>query len=75
MLKLKRALYGLKQAPRAWFSNIDKYFMKNEFEKSKSEQTLYVKKKGAHILIISLYVDDIIHTEIMKRRCKKSKRI
>ena len=59
---MKKALYGLKQAPRAWYSQIDKYFLQNEFEKSKSEPTLYVKKRGTHILIVALYVDDLIYT-------------
>ena len=31
--KLKKALYGLKQAPRAWYSHIEAYFMKEDFEK------------------------------------------
>lgn len=61
--KLNKALYGLKQAPRAWFSRIESYFLKEGFEKSDSEQTLFTKvnKQGKH-LIISLYVDDLIYT-------------
>ena len=31
--KLRRALYGLKQAPRAWYSRIERYFVKEGFEK------------------------------------------
>ena len=38
--KLKKALYGLKQAPRAWYSEIDAYFTKRGFQRSKSEPTL-----------------------------------
>jgi hypothetical protein len=61
--RLKKALYGLKQAPRAWYSNIDNYFMKKGFEKSKNEPTLYVKRQGmVDILIVALYVDDLIFT-------------
>lgn len=41
--KLKKTLYGLKQAPRAWYSEIDSYFLKTGFERSKSEPTLYVR--------------------------------
>ena len=32
------------------------------FCKSGSESTLYVKKKGVEVLIISLYVDDMLIT-------------
>lgn len=61
--RLKKALYGLKQAPRAWFSRIESYFLKEGFERSHSEQTLFTKtnKKGK-LLIVSLYVDDLIYT-------------
>ncbi|KAJ9559214.1 hypothetical protein OSB04_013828 [Centaurea solstitialis] len=61
--KLRKALYGLKQAPRAWFSRIETYFIKEGFEKSKNEQTLFIKKNSkGNILIISIYVDDLIYT-------------
>ncbi|KAL0449217.1 UNVERIFIED_CONTAM: Retrovirus-related Pol polyprotein from transposon RE1 [Sesamum latifolium] len=60
--KLKKALYGLKQAPRAWYKEIDTYFIRSDFERSKSEATLYVKKEGHDILIACLYADDLIFT-------------
>ncbi|CAL8131469.1 unnamed protein product [Prunus armeniaca] len=60
--KLKKALYGLKQAPRTWYVDIVKYFLQSGFQKSQSEPTLYILKKGASILIVSLYVDDLIFT-------------
>ena len=60
--RLLKALYGLKQSPRAWYKEIDKYFMKNGFQRSKNEATLYVKKQGSKILIACLYVDDLIVT-------------
>lgn len=60
--KLQKALYGLKQAPRAWFSRIESYFIKEGFESSPSEQTLFVKRKGGKILIVSIYVDDLLFT-------------
>ena len=63
MCKLKKALYGLKQAPEAWYSQIDGYFLKMGFSKSKSEPTLYVKHQGqSNILIVALYVDDLVFT-------------
>jgi hypothetical protein len=61
--KLHKALYGLKQAPRAWYSKIEKYFIKEGFVKCPHEATLFVKNDDRqNWLIISLYVDDLIFT-------------
>ncbi|KAK2442007.1 putative mitochondrial protein [Trifolium repens] len=60
--KLRKALYGLKQAPRAWYSKIEAYFAKENFIKCPHEHTLFVKKDGEKVLIVSLYVDDLIFT-------------
>jgi len=38
--RLKKELYRLKQEPRAWYNNINNYFMKKGFEKSKNDPTL-----------------------------------
>ncbi|KAL6227016.1 hypothetical protein ACLB2K_000975 [Fragaria x ananassa] len=59
---LQKALYGLKQAPRAWFSRIESYFLKEGFKSSPSEQTLFIKKVGGKIFIVSIYVDDLMFT-------------
>ncbi|ESR62166.1 hypothetical protein CICLE_v10018259mg, partial [Citrus x clementina] len=59
--RLRKALYGLKQAPRAWNSRIDRYFIKNGFDRSSSKPSLYVKKEGTDFLIVCLYVDDLIY--------------
>lgn len=58
--RLRKALYGLKQAPRAWFSRIESYFMKEGFQKSNYDHTLFFKKTKDKILVVSLYVDDLI---------------
>lgn len=61
--KLKKALYGLKQAPRAWFNRIEGYFIKEGFERSSCEHTLFTKREEKNkILIVSLYVDDLVFT-------------
>ena len=52
--RLKKALYGLKHAPRAWHSKIEAYFIREGFEKCFSEHTLFTKKEGGNILIVSL---------------------
>eukprot|EP00253_Pinus_taeda_P032734 PITA_32734 len=62
--QLRKALYGLKQAPRAWYNRIDAYLFDNGFEKSDSEPTLCIKECEDKILIVVLYVDDLIFTEV-----------
>lgn len=61
--KLHKALYGLKQASRAWFSRFEGYFIKEGFQRSCSEQTLFIKKgREGSILVVSVYVDDLLFT-------------
>jgi hypothetical protein len=61
--RLKKALYGLKQDPRSWYSHIYSYFLKNVFNRSNNEPTLYTKRdQKGNILIICIYVDDMIYT-------------
>lgn len=60
--KLKKALYGLKQAPRQWYSKIDSHLLELGFQRSPSENTLYVLKSGCDVVIVSLYVDDLLVT-------------
>ena len=40
--KLIKALYGLKQAPRAWYAKMDEFLKKVGFQRSESDDTLYV---------------------------------
>ena len=42
--KLIKALYGLKQAPRAWYAKMDEYLKKVGFQRSESDDTLYVRQ-------------------------------
>jgi len=72
--RLKKALYGLKQAPRAWFSKIESYFVKEGFERSTSEHTLFTKKEGeTSVLFVNLYVDDLIYTGNSKQMLEEFK--
>lgn len=74
--KLDKALYGLKQAPRAWFSRIEDYFIKEGFEKSQNEETLFQKSNDrGNTLFVSIYMDDLIYTgndESMMKNFKTS---
>lgn len=71
--KQKKALYGLKQAPRAWFSRIEAYFLRENFERCPSEHTLFTKSKEGKFIIVSLYVDDLIFSGNDKSFCDEFK--
>ncbi|GJX46166.1 retrovirus-related pol polyprotein from transposon TNT 1-94 [Tanacetum coccineum] len=57
---LDKALYGLKQAPRAWYDVLSKFLIDSGFLKGSIDPTLFIKKKGKHIMLIQIYVDNII---------------
>ena len=52
----------MKQTPRAWYNEIDTYFLKNNFQRIKSEATLYVKKEHDSIIIVCRNIDDLLFT-------------
>nr|GEX99152.1 uncharacterized mitochondrial protein AtMg00810-like [Tanacetum cinerariifolium] len=56
---LDKALYGLKQAPHECF------------QKGSIDTTLFIKKKGKHIMLIQIYVDDIIFGSTNLKYCTK----
>ena len=58
---LLKAIYGLKQAPRQWYAKIDDFFVQTlGMERNPADDCVYVRRKGGHILIIALYVDDLL---------------
>jgi len=60
VFKLDKALYGLKQAPRAWYERLANFLLENCFRRGKVDDTLFLKSKGEHLLIVQVSVDDII---------------
>nr|GFB81354.1 retrovirus-related Pol polyprotein from transposon TNT 1-94 [Tanacetum cinerariifolium]GFB82621.1 retrovirus-related Pol polyprotein from transposon TNT 1-94 [Tanacetum cinerariifolium] len=48
---LDKALYGLKQAPRAWYDVLSKFLINSGFQKGSIDTTLFIKKKGKHIML------------------------
>ncbi|GKA24784.1 uncharacterized mitochondrial protein-like protein, partial [Tanacetum coccineum] len=50
---LKKALYGLKQAPRAWYNLLSKFLLSHEFSKGTVDPTLFIRRQGKDILLIS----------------------
>nr|GFC57642.1 retrovirus-related Pol polyprotein from transposon TNT 1-94 [Tanacetum cinerariifolium] len=57
---LDKALYGLKQASRAWYDVLLQFLIESGFQKGSIDTTLFIKKKGKHVMLIQIYVDDII---------------
>ncbi|GKB81742.1 retrovirus-related pol polyprotein from transposon TNT 1-94 [Tanacetum coccineum] len=51
--KLKKALYGLKQAPHAWYNLLLKFLLSREFSKGTVDPTLFIRRQGKDILLIS----------------------
>ncbi|KAJ1270345.1 hypothetical protein BS78_06G047000 [Paspalum vaginatum] len=62
VLHLIKALYGLRQAPRAWYAKLDASLASLGFQRSTSEHAVYTCGKGAHRLIVGVYVDDLVIT-------------
>jgi transposase InsO family protein len=58
--KLKKALYGLKQAPRAWYQKINNYLHNNDFVRTSTDHSVYIKESEGNKIIISIYVDDLL---------------
>nr|GEZ04409.1 ribonuclease H-like domain-containing protein [Tanacetum cinerariifolium] len=53
LYKLKKALYRLKQAPRTWYDLLLKFLLSKEFSKGTVDPTLFIKRQGEDILLIS----------------------
>ncbi|GKE15550.1 retrovirus-related pol polyprotein from transposon TNT 1-94, partial [Tanacetum coccineum] len=51
--KLKKALYGLKQAPCTWYDLLSKFLLSQEFSKGTVDPTLFIRRQGKDILLIS----------------------
>ncbi|GJY62297.1 retrovirus-related pol polyprotein from transposon TNT 1-94 [Tanacetum coccineum] len=67
--RLKKALYGLKQAPRVWYDTLSRFLLDNKFSKGAVDPTLFTRKRGKHILLIQIYVDDIIFASTDPNAC------
>jgi hypothetical protein len=58
--RLKKSLYGLKQSPRNRNQLIHKWFESYGLKQSDADPCMYIKKEGADILVVVLYVDDLM---------------
>nr|GEY96216.1 retrovirus-related Pol polyprotein from transposon TNT 1-94 [Tanacetum cinerariifolium] len=68
---LDKALYCLKQAPRAWYDILSQFLIEIGFQKGSIDTTLFIKKKGKHIMLIRIYVDEIIFGSTNLKYCTK----
>ncbi|GJT99050.1 retrovirus-related pol polyprotein from transposon TNT 1-94 [Tanacetum coccineum] len=68
---LDKALFGLKQAPRAWYDVLSKFLINSGFQKGSIDTTIFIKKKGKHIMLIQIYVDGIIFGSTNPKYCTK----
>nr|GEW95155.1 hypothetical protein [Tanacetum cinerariifolium] len=68
---LDKALYGLKHVPRAWYDVLSQFLIERGFQKGYIDTTFFIKKKGKHIMLIQIYVDDIIFGSTNPKYCTK----
>nr|GEY90674.1 retrovirus-related Pol polyprotein from transposon TNT 1-94 [Tanacetum cinerariifolium] len=68
---LDKALYSLNQAPWAWYDVLSQFLIESGFQKGSIDTILFIKKKGKHIMLIQIYVDDIIFGLTNAKYCMK----
>ncbi|GJX30148.1 retrovirus-related pol polyprotein from transposon TNT 1-94 [Tanacetum coccineum] len=59
-LHVKEGIYGSKQAPSAWYDELSKFLLQNNFFKGTIDLTLFIRHFDDDILVVQVYVDDII---------------
>jgi len=69
IFKLDKVLYGLKQAPRDWYERLLNFLLENGFKRGKVDNTLFLKSKGEHLLIVQVYIDDIMSRATHNNLC------
>eukprot|EP00253_Pinus_taeda_P006001 PITA_06001 len=72
--RLKRSLYDLKQAPRAWYAKMDSFLLSQNLERCKSDPNVYMLRTHDSLLILALYVDDLLITDILALAIAAAKR-
>lgn len=57
---LRKSLYGLKQASRQWNLKLNEILITAGFLRCKTDSCIYVRRNGASIVIVAVYVDDLL---------------
>jgi hypothetical protein len=73
--KLQKAIYGLKQAPRAWYECLKELLLKQGFQISKADPTIFTHKVNKDIFVCQIYVDDILFGSTNHEFCEEFSRI
>ena len=60
VFKLKRSIYDLKQTSRQWNLKFHQAMLKYGFTMMEEDHFVYIKRSNNHLIILSLYVDDIL---------------
>jgi Reverse transcriptase (RNA-dependent DNA polymerase) len=60
--ELHKTLYGLHQSPRAWYQKLSETLILLGFKPASSDPSLFLYRKGADLMFLLVYVDDIILT-------------
>nr|GEY41079.1 hypothetical protein [Tanacetum cinerariifolium] len=61
----------LKEEVYAWYVVLSQFLIESDFQKGSIDTTLFIKKKGKHIMLIQIYVDDIIFGSTNPKYCIK----
>jgi hypothetical protein len=59
VIRIHKAIYGLKQSGRLWYQNLTDYLLEQGFKASKYTPCVFVNRRGPHIVLIAIYVDDL----------------
>jgi len=62
IVKLERNIYGAKQAGRLWYLHLHEVLVSYGCVRGYVDPCYFLKKEGAHTLMVCVYVDDILAT-------------
>jgi hypothetical protein len=64
VLRLRKTLYGFRQAPMAWNARLDSTLNGMGFGQSPHEAAIYRRGNGGNTLLVGVYVNDLVITDI-----------
>ena len=75
VFRLLKALYGLKQAPKAWNEERGRYLEAEGYERTGSDDALFIRWEGDHFTFIPSYVDDLMLVGSEDERVDRAKKM